>query len=314
MLGNYPLATSKVLCYIIGMTKKAKAPTLRQFQDRFPTEDSCLDHLMRTRFGETLTCGGCGKDAKYYRVKKRRSYACEHCGHQVYPTADTPFHRTRTSLRDWFYVMFLFCASRNGVAAKEVERQIGVTYKTAWRMCHEIRKYMAEIDGDGPLGGEGKQVEVDETFVGGRFKRGKRGGDPADGKSVVFGMLERGGAVMTRVVPNRKRATLFPLVKATVQEGTEVHTDEYHTYDAIAQLGFEHRSVNHSLGEYASPDGAGVNGLEGLWSQLKRGISGTHIHVSPKHLWKYLGEFEYRHNMRHAPHLMIDRLMLAFQP
>ena len=144
-----------------------KAPTLRQFQDRFPTEESCLDHLMRTRFGDRHECEKCGKEARFYRVKARRSYACEWCGAQVYPTAGTPFDRTRTSLRDWFFVMFQFCASRSGVAAKEVERQIGVTYKTAWRMCHEIRKYMAQVDGDAPLGGPFKIVEIDETFVGG---------------------------------------------------------------------------------------------------------------------------------------------------
>jgi transposase len=145
----------------------SKAPTLRQFQDRFPTEEGCLDHLMRARYGERFDCDGCGKDARYYRVKARRSYACEFCGHQVYPTAGTPFERTRTPLRDWFFVMFQFCASRNGVAAKEVERQLRVTYKTAWRMCHMIREYMGEVDGDEPLGGFMKCVEVDETFIGG---------------------------------------------------------------------------------------------------------------------------------------------------
>ena len=127
---------------------KTKAPTLRQFMDRFPNEETCLAHLMFMRFGARHACDKCGKDAKFYRVKSRRSFACEWCGAQVYPTANTPFDRTRTSLRDWFHVMFLFTTSRNGVAAKEVERQIGVTYKTAWRMCHEIRKYMAIIDGD----------------------------------------------------------------------------------------------------------------------------------------------------------------------
>lgn len=109
------------------MAMKNKAPTLRQFQDRFPTEDACLDHLMRVRYGDRHECGGCGKSAHFYRVKARRSYACEYCGAQVYPTAGTPFDRTRTPLRDWFFVMFQMCASRNGVAAKEVERQLGVT-------------------------------------------------------------------------------------------------------------------------------------------------------------------------------------------
>ena len=125
-------------------TKRPKPPTVHQFMARFPTDDACLEHLMRVRWGERHHCVKCNREARYYRVKSRRSYECEHCGYQVYPTAGTPFERTRTSLKDWFFVMFLFCASRNGVAAKEVQRQIGVTYKTAWRMCHAIRLYIRE--------------------------------------------------------------------------------------------------------------------------------------------------------------------------
>ena len=143
---------------------KMKSPTLRQCLDQFPTDDDCLEHLMRNRFGDRHNCSKCGRNAHFYRVKARKVYSCEYCGNQVSPMVDTPFERTRTPLRDWFQVMFLFCATRNGVAAKEIERQLGVTYKTAWRMCHEIRKYMCEVDGDLPLGGPGKHVEIDETM------------------------------------------------------------------------------------------------------------------------------------------------------
>ncbi len=291
----------------MGMTK---GPTLRQFQDRFPTEESCLEHLMRTRYGELHDCEGCGAEAKFYRVKKRRSYACEHCGHQVYPTAGTPFHRTRTSLRDWFYVMFLFCSKRNGVSAKEVERQIGVTYKTAWRMCHEIRKYMAMVDGDLPMGGNGKVVEVDETFMGGYDK----GGFGGKGKTVVLGMRERDGHLTTRVVPDRKWDTLIPHIVEHVRPETEIHSDELHGYKPLVTFnGYKHRKVKHIAKEYVSPEGVTVNGIEGFWAQLKRSINGTHIHVSQKHLPKYLGEFEFRHNRRHRPETMLAELMLAFQ-
>ena len=137
-----------------------KGPTVQAFNRRFPDDDSCLTHLMRVRFGERLTCFKCQKKATYYRVKERRCFTCEHCGYQVYPTAGTPFESTRTPLRDWFFVMFLFTTSRNGVAAKEVQRQLGVTYKTAWRMCNLIRKYMGYVDSDFPLGGPGKTVEI----------------------------------------------------------------------------------------------------------------------------------------------------------
>jgi predicted RNA-binding Zn-ribbon protein involved in translation (DUF1610 family) len=129
--------------------------TARELREMFPDDDACLEHLFRVRYGNRHQCEKCGKDAKYYRVKKRRSYECEHCGYQVYPTAGTPFENTRTPLMDWFEVMHMFCTTRNGVSGKEIQRRIGCTYKTAWRMGHEIRKYMGYVDGDGQLGGPG---------------------------------------------------------------------------------------------------------------------------------------------------------------
>lgn len=271
---------------------------------------SCLDHLMRTRFGERHACEKCGKDAKFYRVKARRSYAWEHCGAQVYPTANTPFDRTRTSLRDWFHVMFLFTTSRSGVAAKEVERQIGVTYKTAWRMCHEIRKYMAMIDGDDFIGGAGKVVEVDESFFGGTIRNGL--GNYRANKTIVMAMHEKGGKVVTAIVPNTKRAALWAEIEANVARGSILHTHEYTSYRSITLRGYRHQRVNHSANEWVAKDGTTVNSVEGFWSQLKRSINGTHIHVSGKHLAKYLGEFEFRHNRRQFPHLMLDELMTGF--
>jgi transposase-like protein len=290
---------------------KTKSPTLRQFQDRFPTEASCLDHLFQVRYGADFNCPGCGRPAKYNRVAGRRAYQCNWCRFQLYPTAGTPFDRTRTSLRDWFYVMFLFCSTRNGVAAKRVEREIGVTYKTAWRMCDQIRKYMSSLDSDDPLGGVGEIVEIDETSIGG-FAGGTQGGRYAGNKHIVLGMLEKGGELITRVVPSVKRESLLPVVQSFVLPGTNVHTDGLMSYRKLGECGFKHDRVNHQIGEYVSPTGATVNRLEGFWAMRKRGIYGTHIHVSAKHLPKYLGEFEYRWNMRAVPHLMLDRLMHSF--
>jgi transposase len=287
-----------------------RGPTKRQFDARFPTEESCLDHLMRVRWGTRHACESCGRDAHFYRVKKRRSYGCEYCGAQVYPTAGTPFDRTRTPLRDWFFVMFQFCASRNGVAAKEVERQLGVTYKTAWRMCHMIREYMGSLDSDDPLGGVGETVEIDETIVGGSIS-GKGSGYMGN-KTVVVGMLERRGELITRVVTRRTKEAMHGLIQMHVLPGTTISTDEMGGYKDIDQKGYRHIKVNHNRGQYATKEGAGVNAIEGFWSQLKRGINGTHVHVSGKHLPKYLGEFEYRWNMRHVPHLMLDRLLYSF--
>ena len=265
---------------------------------------------MRNRFGDRHDCSKCGRSAHFYRVKARKVYSCEYCGNQVAPMADTPFERTRTPLRDWFHVMFLFCTTRNGVAAKEVERQLGVTYKTAWRMCHEIRKYMGALDSDDPLGGSGFIVEIDETLIGGSISG--MGSGYKGNKTCVVGMLERDGELITRVVTSRTKEAMRGIILTHVLHGTTVHTDEFGGYKDIDQCGYNHVKVNHSTGQYATKSGAGVNSIEGFWAQLKRGINGTHIHVSRKHLSKYLGEFEYRYNMRQNPHLMLDRMMVSF--
>jgi len=284
-----------------------KGPNIREFQKQFPDEDTCLKHLMRVRFGERLICFKCLKEATYYRVKKRRSFECEHCGFQVYPTAGTPFESTRTPLQDWFYVMCLFCASRNGVAAKEVQRQLGVTYKTAWRMCNLIRRYVGYVDGDHPIGGPGKTVEADKTFIGGY--------DPADrpdDKSVVLGMVERGGDVVTRHIIDRAAGSVTPPIARFVKPGSRIATDEAKAFALLTERhGYEHETVDHSAKEYVRGD-VHTNTLEAFRANVKRGIKGTYVWVSKKHLQTYLREFEYRRNLRHAPYLMFDCLLAAF--
>jgi transposase-like protein len=227
--------------------------------------------------------------------------------------ARTPFERTHTPLAKWFYAMYLFTTSRHGVPAKELQRQLGVTYKTAWRMGHEIRKYMGDVDGDPMLGGH---VEADETYVGGkpRFRRKGQGGGNANyrtKKTTVFGMVERGGNVMTRVVPNAQRDTLVPEIVQNVCIGSIISTDEWHPYKSLPGEGYGHLIVKHKQGQYV--DGiAHTNTLDGFWSMLKRAIRGTHVHVSRKHMSKYLGEFEYRYNMRKQPEQMFNRLLASF--
>jgi len=240
---------------------KAKAHPLRQFQDRFPTEDSCLDHLFAVRFGQDFDCPGCDRPARYTRVVGRRSYQCQWCAHQVYPTAGTPFDRTRTPLRDWFFVMFQFCASRNGVAAKEVERQLGVTYKTAWRMCHMIREHMGAVDGSDPVGGAGTVVEIDETLIGG-FVRSKRSGY----KAAVVGMKERDGKVVTEVVTSRHRAPMEALIQSNVLPGATASIDEFGSCRRLDDLGFDHTTAQHNAGQYIEHNGAGPNTIEGNWA------------------------------------------------
>jgi transposase-like protein len=288
--------------------KTEKPHSIAAFHKRFPDDAACLDHLMRTRYGDRLTCFGCAKEARYYRAKTRRSYACEHCGYQVYPMAGTPFEQTRTDLKSWFYVMFLFCASRNGVAAKEVQRQLGVTYKTAWRMCRLIRDYMGHVDGDAPLGGTSPgdgPVELDKAFIGGRDKQG------FDDKAIVLGMAERHGEIITRVVADKRVESVIPHVVANVRPGSRVMSDEGHTFRDLRREGFRHESINHKAGEWARGD-VHTNTIEAFWANFKRGVKGTYVHVSKKHLQSYLHEFEYRHNLRRQPVLMFEILVSAF--
>ena len=139
-----------------------KPLTIRQFFKLFPDDETCLQHLFEIRFGQGLPCPSCDRPSNWYRIKAERAYSCQWCGHHLHPTVNTPFEQTRTPLQLWFYAIFLFTTTRNGVAAKELERQLGVTYKTAWRMADLIRKHMADVDGDAPVGGEGKVVEIDD--------------------------------------------------------------------------------------------------------------------------------------------------------
>lgn len=284
----------------------AKLPTFKDFLSQFPDDDACLEHLMRTRYGDRHECGGCGKSAHYYRIKKRAQYACEHCGYQVAPKAGTPFEKSRTSLHSWFFAMFLFCASRNGVSAKELERQLGVTYKTAWRMARLIREYMGYVDGEGPLGGPGqKPVEADKAFIGGVDKQGH------DDKSVVLGMVEREGELVTKVIPNRREYTVSREVVRVVKRGAKVATDEAWAFANLRDYGYAHGVVNHARKEYVRGN-VHTNTIEGFWNLFKGAYRGTYIHVSPKYLQTYLHEFEYRWNLRKSPQLMFPLLTQAF--
>ncbi len=287
-----------------------KPLTTRQFFQQFPDDETCLNHLFDVRFGQGHVCPKCERASKWFRIKAERAYSCQWCGHHLHPTVGTPFEQTRTPLQLWFYAMYLFTTTRHGVSAKELQRQLGVTYKTAWRMGHEIRKHMADVDGEAPIGGPGTAVEVDETLVGG-VKKGKHMRGSA-GKTVVMGMLQRDGNVIAKVVPNQRRATLKPVVLANVLPGGELHTDELTSYAGLHLNGYRHMTVNHGAGEYVGYQGASTNGIENFWRHLKCSIVGTHISVSQKHLERYVKEFEFRFNRRTAPASMFASLISEF--
>jgi transposase-like protein len=197
-------------------------------------------------------------------------------------------------------------ATRNGVSGKELQRQLGVTYKCAWRIGHQLRILMAarsKAQNPGQLSGH---VEVDETYVGGKGK-GKGMGKKSH-RTIVMGMLQREGSIKTKIVPNVKRATLRPIVAENVAPGSTISTDELSSYRILATWGYLHGTVDHGDDEWVK----GIhhtNSIEGFWSHLKRGIRSTHASVSPKHLQKYVDEFAFRFNNRDEPAQMFQRLL-----
>ena len=285
--------------------------TFKQFQAEYPTDAACLDKIMQIQFGGTaFVCPACGVDTTFHRITKRRAYACKDCGHHIYPCVGTPFEKSRTLLTNWFFAMYLMTSTRHGVAAKELERQIGCTYKTAWRMAHELRKHMANADDKGPLSGH---VEMDETYVGGKARgpgRGIGSGYAGRGKTVVFGMLQREGTLRAGPIADANRATIVPIVLTNVQRGSTLSTDEANAYKTLAADGpYRHASVNHRAKEYVRDD-VHVNGIEGFWGHFKKGIRGTNVQISGKHMWKYIAEFTY--TRASGPRVMFDRLVDAF--
>jgi transposase-like protein/ribosomal protein L24E len=260
----------------------------KDFDAQFPDDAACLAFIFKARFANHKC--ECGKADCFHRRTKRRAFQCAFCGAQIYPTAGTIFEKSETSLKSWFFAIFLFAKSKNGVAAKELQRQLGVTYKTAHRMGHKIRELMA---GKGnPLAGI---VEADETYIGGKRSGFGRG---AVGKMPVIGVVERRGEVRAVVVTNATAGNAIGHIRKNVETTAQIVSDESPIYNFTSKFGFKHVRVNHSAGEYVVGR-AHTNTIEGFWAQLKRSIDGTHHSVSRKYLQNYVDEFAFRYNHRY---------------
>ena len=285
--------------------------TVQEFFKRFPDDDACLDHVMEVRYGMRHVCSVCLVAATHHRIAARKCYACAQCGHHVYPCAGTIFQDSRTSLQSWFYAIYQFVTTRHGVSGKELERSLGVTYKTAWRMGQQIRQLMAKADGFEMLAGH---VELDEAYVGGH-RPGKRGRGAA-GKTIVMGMAERGGRKVAQVIPDVKKATLRGVTLQNVEPGSFVSTDELMSYGLLEPDGSKHGVVTHSAKDYAHYDYRTgethhTNTVESFWKLFKASVRGTHIHLSAKYMQRYLDEFTFRSNRRHMRNAMFDLLIGA---
>jgi transposase-like protein len=287
--------------------------SLMEFMRDFPDDSACLEWLWQARYaveGETgeldsAHCPRCDQVrvfARYETRQQRQSWTCTACGTHVHPTAGTIFHKSSTSLHLWFYAMYLMTSTRCGISAKQLERELGVTYKTAWRMFHLIRNELMAQD-DVHLSGN---VEADETYVGGRprlnqmarhpdgrMKPGPSGKKP---KTMVVGAVERAGRVRADVTPSRAMAVADRVYEYVLPEAV-LYTDEHTAYDEVGRQYADHRRIKHSSRIYVSGD-IHTQTIDGFWSLVKRGISGTHHAVSAKHLQGYLNEYVWRYNHR----------------
>jgi hypothetical protein len=208
--------------------------TYSRFLELFPDNAACLEYLKERFFADGTECPKCSKESKFHRIKGRSAYSCQFCGHHVYPTAGTIFHKSTVSLQLWFYAVYLMSSTRCGISAKQLEREIGVTYKTAHRMFKQIRTLLADDD-DGPLDGN---VEVDESAYGGRARANESRQQVLAKKSnrpTIIAMVERGGRVRPLVAPDRGGRTINHVVREHVLPPSMLFTDEYQAYDAIGK-------------------------------------------------------------------------------
>lgn len=291
--------------------KKLGRLTVREFFARFPDDDACLTHVMEVRYGQRHICRKCGVEGTFHKLSDRRAFSCSSCGDHVYPCAGTIFQDSRTPLQVWFYAIYLFVTTRHGVSGKELERTLGVTYKTAWRMGQQIRTLMAKADGFEMLQGH---IEMDEAYVGG-VRPGKRGRG-ADGKTIVFGMKERGGRMVAQPIKDAKLATIKDVVTQNVERGSVVSTDEFVSYGLLSASGYRHGAVSHKTKEWSRYDRRAhawhhTNNVESFWKLFKDSIRSTHIHVSAKYMDHYLKEFTFRSNHREMTNAMFDLLIAA---
>ena len=289
--------------------------TLMQFMRDYPDAETCLEWLWRERYskdGEHANCPKCEAERVFKRYstdQQRQSWTCTGCGHHIHPTAGTIFHKSSTSLHLWFYAIYLMTSTRCGLAAKQLERELGVTYKTAWRMFNKIRNELM-ADDTGPLSGD---VEIDEASVDGKPRRRFKTLSEAHkyrehSRTTVLAAVERGGRVKAKVVPGRRGPHIHKQVVEWVRPESIVFTDEWPAYNQLKNHFIDHSRVVHSAGIYVDGD-THTNTVEGFFGNLKTGIRGNYKKVSRRWLQGYLNEFTWRYNHRNSGRAMFMTLL-----
>jgi len=285
--------------------------TIDQFRKDYPDNDACLDKLFKLRY-TNLVCPKCDSDKPFKRVKNRMSYQCPCCGFQVYPMRETVFEKSTTPLTHWFYAIYLQTTTRNGVAAKELERQLDVCYTTALRMCHQIKILTGKKKKEMDIAGV---VEIDESYFGMKLvnmtkkKRAEmmdENNTPKDNKTGIMGFVSRDGNVKTEVMRGGK--SFKDRVRDNVSKDATIITDSHKGYEGLDIEYFKHEMINHFMGEYKREDWH-TNTIEGFWSQLKRTIKGTHIHCDAKYLQLYADEVAFRYMNRKKQNEMFEIIL-----
>lgn len=302
-------STAESFLSVIAMAATKKGPkevkqdiNLVALIDRFHSEDKCRSYLEALRWPEGVACPRC-QSKSVSDIKERHQFDCNACRYQFSVTAGTIFHDSKLPMWKWFLTTYMMIESKKGVSANQIKRTIGVSYKTAWYLCHRIRSAMGEACND-PIGGT---VEADETLVGGKVSGKGRG--YTGNKAVVVGAVSRDGEVRLKVIPDRTRKALHEFLDKMIERGeTEaLHTDEWEAYKGFADGEVEHKTINHALDQWVD-GGVHTNSIEGVWSLLKRAIMGSYHKVSHKHLDAYLDELEWRFSNRKNPHLFRDTM------
>jgi transposase-like protein len=289
-----------------------KKLTIKEFMQRYPDDNACLDKIFQLRY-KNLVCPKCENDKPFTRVKGRRAYQCPCCSFHLYPTQGTIFEKTTTPLTYWFTAIYMQTTTRNGVSAKELERQLDICYKTALRMAHQIKILMSDKEESKLYG----IFEIDETYLGPRIgylkNKKKKEVDAVRfrsgmyGKTTIFGIFQRNGKIITKVIAAPNHEVITKIISDTIEVNSTINTDNSKLYHYLHK-DYIHDTVNHNDREWVQGN-YHVNNIESFWNQVKRTIKGTHIHVSNKHMQKYLNEVAFRWQHKHQQDEMFEIIL-----
>lgn len=284
-------------------TNEPNDMNLVKLVEQFANEDKAREHLIEVRWPEGVTCTRC-ESKSVTPIKGRPQFNCNGCHYQFSVTSGTIFNDSHLPLWKWFLAIYLMTEAKKGISACQMQRTLAVSYRTAWYLCHRIRAAMKDASGELLRG----IVEVDETFIGGKVRgmgKGYRGN-----KSIAVGAVQRGGQIRLEVIESTSRNDLHDFIAKNTADDTEaIYTDEWPAYKGITEASdIPHHTVNHKAHEWVHGD-VHTNGIESVWSLLKRSIVGSYHKVSKKHLDAYLSELEHRFNNRNNKFLFRDTLL-----